>query len=117
MSVLSNQNNMLTLSMNAKNQIQTLIDRYREENGLDAWIRVDIEKQGCSAIAYTMEYILNPDPSDHLTDEKICVAPTALMFVIGVELDYKVTDCKEGFEFISKISRKSCHCGRAVKYE
>jgi iron-sulfur cluster assembly protein len=65
-------------------------------------IRVGVKKGGCAGMEYTMQYAESFGPHDEVVEEKgvkILIEPTAILFLLGTELDFKVDKLKAAFVF------------------
>ncbi len=66
---------------------------------------------------YTMEYAAEPDPRDELVEDKgvrILIEPTAVLFLLGTEMDYKIDRMTSGFVFNNPNQTSACGCGESV---
>ncbi len=77
-------------------------------------LRVGIKAQGCSGMAYFMEYAKAQGADDEIVEKdgvKIFVDGASLMYLLGTTIDYTVTDTGEGFDFKNPNERGRCGCG------
>lgn len=101
-------------SKNACKQLLSRVQKYKEDSGLDAYICLYVSEQGCSGMAYEMEFVIKPDPKDHVLEEcKLCIRADSIMWILGCNIDYEVTNLEEGFVFNNPQQKQSCHCGKA----
>ena len=80
-------------------------------------IRVGVKKGGCAGIEYTMQYAESFGPHDEVVEEKgvkILIEPTAILFLLGTELDFKVDKLKAAFVFNNPNQSSACGCGESV---
>jgi len=87
--------------------------------GGDRWVRIGVKRGGCAGMEYTMDFADRPDPHDETFEEngvRIAIAPTATLFLIGTELDYKTDLLESGFTFRNPNVVESCGCGESVKF-
>lgn len=82
-----------------------------------AGVRVGVKNAGCAGMAYTMDYAEQADPMDDVVEEKgvkLFVDPKAVLFLLGTEMDYEVTQLKSGFVFKNPNETSACGCGESV---
>src|ERR1700752_765143 len=80
-------------------------------------IRVGVKKGGCAGMEYTMQYAESFGPHDEVVEEKgvkILIEPTAILFLLGTELDFKVDKLKAPFFFNTPNQSSACACGEPV---
>ena len=80
-------------------------------------VRIGVKKGGCAGMEYTMEYAAEPDPRDELVEDKgvrILIEPTAVLFLLGTEMDYQVDKMRSGFVFNNPNQTSACGCGESV---
>ncbi len=83
-----------------------------------AGLRVGVKKGGCAGLEYTMEYAAEAGPHDEVIDEKgvrILIDPSAILFLLGTEMDYKSDKLKSGFVFNNPNQVGACGCGESVE--
>ncbi len=82
-----------------------------------AGVRVGVKNAGCAGMAYTMDYAEQPDPIDDVVEDKgvkLFVDPKAVLFLLGTEMDYEITQLKSGFVFKNPNETSACGCGESV---
>ena len=82
-----------------------------------AGVRVGVKNAGCAGMAYTMDYAEQADPMDDVVEDKgvkLFVDPKAVLFLLGTEMDYEVTQLKSGFVFKNPNETSGCGCGESV---
>ena len=97
----------------AADRVKHLID---EGDGAGAVLRISVKTQGCSGLAYAMEYTDAPLPMDELVEDKgvrICVDPLATMYLAGTEMDYVEDKLSSGFVFNNPNEKGRCGCGES----
>ena len=80
-------------------------------------IRVGVKNGGCAGMEYTVDLVTEPNPKDDLVESngaKVYVAPEAVLFLLGTELDYEVTKLRSGFVFNNPNQASACGCGESV---
>ena len=97
----------------AADRVKHLID---EQEKSPAVLRISVRTQGCSGLAYSMEYADAPLPMDELVEDKgvkICVDPLATMYLAGTEMDYVEDKLTSGFVFNNPNEKGRCGCGES----
>jgi iron-sulfur cluster assembly protein len=82
-----------------------------------AGVRVGVKNGGCAGMAYTMEYAQEVAPTDEVVEDKgvrILIDPTAVLFLLGTEMDYHSDRMSSGFVFNNPNQTGSCGCGESV---
>jgi iron-sulfur cluster assembly protein len=83
-----------------------------------AGLRVGIKKGGCAGMEYTMEYAAEAGPMDEVVEEKgvrILIDPSAILFLLGTEMDYRSDKLSSGFVFKNPNQTGACGCGESVE--
>jgi len=105
---------VVTLTKVAEQRIHDIIDGATEAA---EGIRVGVKNGGCAGMEYTVDLVSQPDPKDDLVESngaKVFVAPEAVLFLLGTELDYEVTKLRSGFVFNNPNQTSACGCGESV---
>lgn len=79
-------------------------------------IRIEVRGKGCSGMSYTMEYCDQAELGDEIVKFDgldVYIDPKSILFLIGLEIDYKEDVFKSGFEFINPNARGTCGCGES----
>ncbi|MBN8958212.1 MAG: Fe-S cluster assembly scaffold SufA [Rhizobiales bacterium] len=82
-----------------------------------AGIRVGISKGGCAGMSYKVEYAEAAKPGDEIVEDKgarVFVDPTAILFLLGTQMDYKVDKLAAQFVFNNPNQTSACGCGESV---
>ena len=82
-------------------------------------VRIDVKQGGCAGMEYTMEFAAEPSAMDEVIEQdgvRLAVAPTATLFLVGTEIDYRTGLLESGFEFRNPNVSESCGCGESVKF-
>ncbi len=105
-------NNIITVSDNAVRQIKKIIANASSK--VDGVI-VDVDKTGCSGYAYKLDYAKNVDGCDIVETKgvKVFIEPTAIMFLIGSQMDYTTDKLSSRFTFINPNEKSTCGCGES----
>jgi len=82
-----------------------------------AGVRIGVKNGGCAGMEYTMEYAQARGPHDELVEDKgvkLLIDPTAVMFLLGTEMDYRADRMRSGFVFNNPNQTGACGCGESV---
>ncbi|HUU25759.1 MAG TPA: iron-sulfur cluster assembly accessory protein [Methyloceanibacter sp.] len=80
-------------------------------------VRIGVKNGGCAGMEYTMEYAAERGPHDEVVEDKgvkLLIDPTAVMFLLGTEMDYQVDRMRSGFVFNNPNQTSACGCGESV---
>jgi iron-sulfur cluster assembly protein len=81
-------------------------------------LRVGIAKGGCAGMTYKVEYADGVKPGDEVVEDKgarVLIDPTAVLFLLGTEMDYKVDKLSAQFVFNNPNETSACGCGESVQ--
>lgn len=101
----------ITITPAALAQIRSLLDN-RPSYG----IRIGLKTKGCSGLSYTIEYADGKNAFDEeitLEDLKILIDPKAIMFILGMVMDYQSDQLQSGFTFTNPNEKGRCGCGKS----
>ena len=68
-------------------------------------------------MAYTMDYVTDLDSEGEIieiNDITIVIDNSAILFLLGTELDYEETKINSGFVFNNPNQTDACGCGESV---
>jgi iron-sulfur cluster assembly protein len=85
--------------------------------GEGAGLRLGIKKGGCAGMEYAMALAEAPEKGDEVVDidgARVFVEPAALMFLLGVRMDYRTDRFTSGFTFQNPNQTSACGCGESV---
>lgn len=81
-----------------------------------AGVRLSTPRRGCSGLAYSIDYVAAPKP----TDEAIATAGGtlfvdggSLLYLIGSRMDWREDDFTAGFVFENPNAKGQCGCGES----
>jgi iron-sulfur cluster assembly protein len=80
-------------------------------------IRVGVKNGGCAGMEYTVDLVTEADPKDDAVqagDHTVYIAPQAVLFLLGTQMDYEVTKLRSGFVFNNPNQTSACGCGESV---
>ena len=104
---------MITLTDSAAERVRSLISR-SEKPVLG--LRVGVKTRGCSGLSYFVEYAEDQKKFEDVVEDKgvkIFIDPTAVMFLIGTEMDYVEDKLQSGFVFKNPNEKNRCGCGES----
>jgi len=80
-------------------------------------VRIGVKNGGCAGMEYTMEYAEARGPHDEVVEDKgvtLLIDPSAVMFLLGTEMDYRTDRLRSGFVFNNPNQTSACGCGESV---
>jgi iron-sulfur cluster assembly protein len=104
---------LVSLTDAAAARVREILDRKPEASAL----RVGVKNGGCAGSEYVVEYAEGPAPLDEVVEDKgvtILVEPKAVLFLVGSEIDYVVSDLSAKFVFNNPNQTDACGCGESV---
>jgi len=106
---------VITLSDNAANRIKEIISNDETKS---VGVRVGVKSGGCAGMSYVMEYAKEINPTDEIIEDKgvrVFIDPSAIMYLLGTEMDYKKEDLASTFVFKNPNETERCGCGESFK--
>ena len=111
------------MNMRIQPKVMTLTDAAAERiralmasSGKDL-VRIGVKNGGCAGMEYTMSYAETKAPHDEVVEDKgvrILIDPTAVLFLLGTEMDYRSDRMNSGFVFNNPNQTSACGCGESV---
>jgi iron-sulfur cluster assembly protein len=92
------------------------ITRYMERRGKGIGLRLGVRTNGCSGLAYTLEYADELAAEDQVFEShgvRVFVDPKSLPYIDGTELDFAREGLNEGFKFQNPNVKNECGCGES----
>jgi len=81
-------------------------------------IRVGIKKGGCAGMEYTIDLVTEPNAKDDLIElggARVWIEPSAVLYLLGTQMDFEVTKMRSGFTFVNPNQTSACGCGESVE--
>ena len=106
---------VITLSDNAANRIKEIMSNDETKS---VGVRVGVKSGGCAGMSYIMEYAKEINPTDEIIEEKgvkVFIDPSAIMYLLGTEMDYKKEQFSSTFVFKNPNETERCGCGESFK--
>ena len=108
---------VMTLTDAAAERVRDLVEN-SDKNV--AGLRVGIKKGGCAGMEYTMDMVEDAQTGDDVIEDKgakLFVDPSAVLFLLGTEMDFEVTKFRSGFVFKNPNETSACGCGESVNLQ
>ena len=106
---------VITLSDNAANRIKEIMSQAKNST---IGVRVGVKSGGCAGMSYVMEYAKEINPTDEIIEDKgvkVFIDPSAIMYLLGTEMDYKKEQFSSTFVFKNPNETERCGCGESFK--
>jgi iron-sulfur cluster assembly protein len=81
-------------------------------------LRVGVKTGGCSGLMYQVEFAKEKKRFEEEVETdgvKIFIDPTAIMFLMGAEMDYKTDKFQSTFVFNNPNEADRCGCGESFR--
>ena len=103
---------ILTLTDKAADRIKKIVSEAEEEI---IGVKVRIDKTGCSGYAYKLDYAKDVHGYDVVAMKgvKVFIEPSAVMFLIGSQMDYTTDKLSSRFTFVIPNETSTCGCGES----
>lgn len=105
---------VMTLTDAAIERVEEIVEGHTETA---AGIRVGVKNGGCAGMEYTIDLVAEPNPKDdriEAGEHSVFIAPEAVLFLLGTQMDYEVTKLRSGFVFNNPNQTSACGCGESV---
>ena len=106
---------VITLSDSAANRIKQIMSL---DTNKSLGVRVGVKSGGCAGMSYIMEYAKEVNPNDEIIEDKgvkVFVDPSAIIYLLGTEMDYKKEEFSSTFVFKNPNETERCGCGESFK--
>ena len=106
---------VITLSDSAANRIKEIMSNNETKS---IGVRVGVKSGGCAGMSYIMEYAKEINPTDEIIEDKgvkVFIDPSAIMYLLGTEMDYKKEQFSSTFVFKNPNETERCGCGESFK--
>ena len=81
-------------------------------------VRVGVKKGGCAGMEYDIELAKEARPLEDVVEHegaKVFVAPDAVLYLLGTQMDFEQTTLRTGFTFQNPNQTSACGCGESVE--
>ena len=105
---------LITLSDPAKDHIAGLL----ADHGPEAGLRLTLKKGGCAGMEYKLDIAETKPDGDDAVEEgaaRLFIEPSAMLYLLGMHVDYEVTKLRSGFVFKNPNEVSACGCGESVE--
>ena len=106
---------VITLSDNAAIRIKEVMASASKST---IGVRVGVKSGGCAGMSYLMEYVKDAKDGDEVIEDKgvkVFIDPSAAMYLLGTEMDYKKEEFSSTFIFKNPNETERCGCGESFK--
>ena len=106
---------VIKLSNNAAERIKQIMSK-AEKSAIG--VRVGVKSGGCAGMEYVLEYAKNINPNDEMIEDKgvkVFIDPSAIIYLLGTEMDYKEDKFSSQFVFKNPNETERCGCGESFK--
>ena len=106
---------IIKLSENAASRIKEIMSKAQRDS---IGVRVGVKSGGCAGMSYVMEYAKKINPNDEVIEDKgvkVFIDSSAIMYLLGTEIDYKKEELSSTFVFKNPNETERCGCGESFK--
>ena len=106
---------IIKLSDKAANRIKEIMSNAQKDS---IGVRVGVKSGGCAGLSYIMEYTNKIEPNDEVIEDKgvkVFIDSSAIMYLLGTEMDYKEEEFSSSFVFKNPNETERCGCGESFK--
>lgn len=104
---------VISLTQKSKEKMQSLL---AAQAGKYEYIRLGTRTKGCAGISYKVEFADVVEMGDEVIEIdglKLVIDNKSLIYLIGLEVDYKETELENGFVFENPNKKGECGCGES----
>ena len=108
---------IIKLTDNAANRIKEIMSGAQKDS---VGVRIGVKAGGCAGMSYIMEYAKNSNPNDEVIEDKgvkVFIDASAVMYLLGTEMDYKTEEFSSSFVFKNPNETERCGCGESFKIQ
>lgn len=105
---------VITLTEAARKRLGEIMSSKPDAKG----IRIGVKNGGCAGMEYTIDLVEETIPGEdkvEVPEGTVYVAPQAVLFLLGTQLDFEVTKLRTGFVFNNPNQSSACGCGESVE--
>ena len=106
---------IITLSDNAAQRIKEIMSNAKDTS---IGVRIGVKSGGCAGMSYVMEYAKSSNSKDEVIEDKgvkVLIDPSAVMYLLGTEMDYKKEELSSTIVFKNPNETERCGCGESFK--
>jgi len=106
---------VIKLSDNAASRIKEIMSK-SDDSAIG--VRVGVKSGGCAGMSYVMEYAKEVKKNEEVIEDKgvkVFIDPSAIMYLLGTEMDYKKEEFSSQFVFKNPNETERCGCGESFK--
>ena len=106
---------VIKLSDRAAERVKEIMAQAKEPS---IGVRVGVKSGGCAGMSYVMEYAKSSSLKDEVIEDKgdkVLIDPSAVMYLLGTEMDYKKEELSSTFVFKNPNETERCGCGESFK--
>ena len=106
---------IIKLSDNAANRIKEIMSKAENKT---IGVRIGVQSGGCAGMSYVMEYAKEARANEEIIEDKgvkVLIDPSAIMYLLGTEMDYKKEKFSSQFVFKNPNETERCGCGESFK--
>ena len=108
---------IITLSQRAADRIREIMSK---DNNNSIGLRIGVKSGGCAGMEYVLEYAKEKNLNEEIIEDKgvkVFVDPSAVMYLLGTQMDYKKEQFSSSFVFNNPNETERCGCGESFKIE
>ena len=105
---------VMTMTDAAASRVREIMDGHPDALG----VRVGVKKGGCAGMEYDIQLATDAKPLEDMIEKdgaKVFVAPDAVLYLLGTQMDFEQTTLRTGFVFNNPNQTSACGCGESVE--